>query len=225
MGILAGDLLDAYAHEVLANSKFLPVAKVEALNQLSLVLKDVIIGEGMDVHYPLQQEVSEKDVFNVLGLKTARYTVDGPLKIGAILAGADKKILDVLNKYSMALGVAYQIQDDLLGIFGKQEKTGKSVDSDIKEGKKTLLVIEAQKRANAKQKKILAQALGNEKLTQKQAEEFRKVVIETGALEYSQKMAEKLMNEAKKTLEKATLPKEPKQFLLDIADYIISREK
>ena len=85
----------------------------------------------------------EKEILEVHRNKTAKYTVEGPLHLGAMLAGADEKILKVFSDYAVPVGIAFQIQDDILGAFGNEKKLGKPVCSDLREGKQTLLVAKA----------------------------------------------------------------------------------
>ncbi len=156
--------------------------------------------------------------------KTAKYTFEGPLHLGAILGGADDKFLNQLSQYAIPAGIAFQIQDDILGIFGDEKKTGKPVGSDIRQGKYTILVAKAFEKANPRQKKILARCLGNKNLTKKDIEDFRKVIIESGSLDYAKNLAMKLVWEAKKELEKIKMNSETKKFLRGIAEYMIKRE-
>jgi geranylgeranyl diphosphate synthase type I len=152
------------------------------------------------------------------------YTFDGPIKIGAILAGANDSSLEALSRYSVPLGKAFQIQDDILGMFGTEEKLGKPVTSDLKEGKKTLLILEALSRANKNQKEIIELNLGNKKVTYNSLKQVRKVIEETGSLEESNSFAKQLVEEAINELNKMKLRKEGKDFLLNIAEYMIKRE-
>src|SRR5579859_4403380 len=101
---------------------------------------ETAVGEILDIEIPHQKlPQKEQDVINVAHLKTARYTVTGPLLTGAILAGADQALQDIIKRFGDNLGIAFQIQDDILGVFGSEVEIGKSVSSDIEEGKLTLL--------------------------------------------------------------------------------------
>lgn len=224
-GILAGDLTSTFSYEILADSNFLMELKNKAIKRLNQILEDVINGQILDIFLKVGRKLNKEDIFKILEYKTARYTIEGPLQIGAILAGAGSKTLQILSQYAIPLGMAFQIKDDILGMFGDSKITGKTIDSDIKEGKQTLLILEARQRTDAKQKKIIAGTLGNINATKKQIQELKKIVRETGSLDYSLREAKKLVNRAKIVIEKSNFSLEVKQFLIGIADYIIQREK
>lgn len=159
--------------------------------------------------------------------KTARYTFEGPLHLGCVLAGQEKntKLLEAFSAYSLPVGGAFQIQDDILGVFGSEQKLGKSVGADIIEGKQTLLVVQALKSGTARQKGAIKNLLGKKDLTKPEVESFRRILRETGSLEYSQKLAGKLVAESLSVLKNVEFKnKEAKNFLESIAEYIIKRE-
>ncbi|MBA4320744.1 MAG: hypothetical protein C0412_20325 [Flavobacterium sp.] len=195
------------------------------MNKLNSILSNVAIGQELDIFYSTEQKIRLKDILKVLEYKTAKYTIEGPLHLGAILAEADQRTIRILSRYAIPLGIAFQIQDDILGIFGDEKKTGKSIDSDLKQGKQTLLIFQAQKYATPKQKKIIKHALGNQNLNRFQVEEIRRIIRETKSLEYAQKLTKKLVNQSKDAVKKSSLPQEVKYFLMDFADYVISRNK
>lgn len=224
-GIIAGDLLSTFGYKLLTQSNFQQSAKIKALDVLNQAMINVEVGQILDVFLGLETRLTEDEILKILEYKTARYSIEGPLFIGAILAEANQKTLKILHQYAIPLGIAFQIQDDILGMFGDENKTGKLVGADIKEGKPNLLIFKAQKQANPKQKKILIEALGNPNLTKMQLEKVKTIIIKTGSLQYSQNLAQKLVAQSKGILKKAHFPKEVKQSLISIADYIIQRER
>jgi geranylgeranyl diphosphate synthase type I len=98
------------------------------------------------------------------------------------------------------------------------------VGSDVRQGKKTLLVVKAFERATKKQKEVLNKCLGNKDLTEEELDEFREIIIDTGSLAYARKLAEDLIAQSKKEIAKADIELEAKDFLLDIAEYMLNRE-
>lgn len=224
MGIIIGDMVSALGNQVLFQSSFRPERVIKALNRLQDVVSLTVIGQSQDVGLGYKKKGTELEVMKMYENKTARYTIEGPLHLGAILAGADKKLLDALSRYSVPIGIAFQIQDDILGIFGTEKKLGKPVGSDIKEGKQTVLIVKARELANSKEKVVIKNVLGKKDLSLREIENFRKVIIDTGALDYAKNMARNLIAKGKKALEGATINKEAKEFLLGIADYMINRE-
>ncbi len=224
MGLIIGDMAAALGNEIIFNSRFEPEIVLRALDKLQDIVTTTVSGEIFDVMLEARGKASEKDVLEVFENKTAKYTVEGPLHLGAMLAGADEKILKNYSEYAVPVGIAFQIQDDILGAFGNEKKLGKPVCSDLREGKQTLLVIKALENGNAQQRKLIKNLLGKKDVTPGEIETFRDVICETGSLEYSKNLAKNLVQKGKQALEKAKIKKEAKEFLAGIADYIVRRE-
>lgn len=213
------------AYKALADSSFANALKIKAISKLSKTVFNTAMGEMSDVLAENLPNVNEKQVLNILEYKTARYTIYGPFSIGLTLAGKSEKDISRLRDYAVPLGVAFQIRDDILGMFGDSAVTGKPVGADLKEGKKTLLIINALRKAMPKQKQIILKNLGNKGCSEKGLNEVREIIKETGSLDYSNRLAEKLAAESKKALHKLPLSGKNKMILSDIADYIVKRNK
>jgi geranylgeranyl diphosphate synthase type I len=226
MAILCGDLANQFALEIIADSEFAAVDKERLMRAVSREISEVIFGQINDILLTYQQEFTEEDVLKVHQYKTAPYTFRLPLHSGAILAGADEGQLEIIEKYAMPCGIAFQIRDDILGVFGDDADTGKESISDIVEGKKTILVTEAYKHANDSQIKVLEECLGNTDLTDEQASRFRQVIRDTGSLEYSQKRGKEYVEIAKQELSQLTnVESGSLEFLMELADYMVSRQQ
>lgn len=223
--ILAGDLAASYCYEILDETNFKPQFKIKAIMRLNQMMETVLNGQIMDIFLGVGRQLTSKDIHKILRNKTASYTVEGPLQIGAILAGASAKTLSILKEYGIFLGIAFQLKDDILGMFGNKKVTGKSDSSDIKEGKQTLLITEAKKRATVSQRKIITQTLGNQHATVQQINSVKKIVTETGALASIIKEAEKYADQAKAVVDKSAFPGKVKSFLIEITDYIVYRDR
>jgi len=224
MAIIVGDMLAALGNQALYESAFDPKLVVEALKKLQGIVAMTVIGESEDIHIEYRGKATVEEIIKMYEHKTARYTFEGPLHLGAILGGADEKFLSQLSRYAIPAGIAFQIQDDLLGVFGSEKKTGKPAGSDIRQGKYTLLVAKAYEKADKKQKAVLAGLLGKKNLNNKDIVDFQRVICETGAYDYVNSMSLVLVSKAKEDLSKMEIKKEAKDFLCDIADYMIERE-
>jgi geranylgeranyl diphosphate synthase type I len=224
-GILAGDVTSFFGYDILAKSEFPQPLKIKALDRLNQMLTDVFSGEVLDVFLGIKHQLFQDEIFKILEYKTAKYTIEGPRHLGAILAGADNKVLERLSDYAIPVGVAFQIQDDILGMFGDEKKLGKPVGSDLREGKQTLLILKARKSASKKERKIIHQALGNPNLTKNQLEKVREIIIKTDSLNFVQDLAQKLTSQSKVVIEKSNFSSEVKEFLTGLADFVIKREK
>jgi len=224
MAIIIGDMISAIGHKILFNSQFKAENIIKALIKLQDIISCTVVGEAQDVYIEYRGKTSEKEVLKMYENKTAKYTIEGPLHLGAILAGTDEKILNGLSRYAIPIGIAFQIQDDILGIFGSEEKLGKTVGSDISEGKQTLLVVKAKEKGNKEQKEMLNTLLGKKDLTKNEIKEFQNIIRATGSLDYANNLAKKLIIESKIELKNLQVNSEAKNFLLEIADYMVERE-
>jgi len=227
IAITAGSLAGSYSVDTLSKTDFDAETKIKAVRKLEQIHRYTAAGQTLDhtINHRKTEEVTEEDVLKIHELKTAQYTIAGPLELGAILGKGTKEQIKVLREFGIKAGKAFQTYDDMLGLYGTKEKLGKPVDSDLKEGKKTLLILKALENGNEEQKEKIKKALGNKNITQKQVEEVRKIVKETGSYEYSKKRVSKMIEESKEALKDSNkINPEIKEFLLGIADYIITRE-
>lgn len=221
--ILAGDLAITFADELLNTAPF-PAERIRRAKQYyDLMKKQVIYGQYLDVLVPLKKEVTEKDVLTIIEYKTAKYTVERPLHIGAALAGAEEDDFKIFSSYGIPLGQSFQMQDDIMGTFSNAEKIGKPVDSDIKEGKQTMLVVKAYEFSKKEERKFLDNVMGNNKASDKDIEGVREIIRNSGALTYCQELSNILIKRAKKSMEKVRFEEEGKKFLLEAADYLLTR--
>ncbi|MDO8627433.1 MAG: polyprenyl synthetase family protein [Candidatus Diapherotrites archaeon] len=224
VALLGGDLLASFGYDALIQSSFSDNLKFKALNKLNEIIYDTCFGQVLDMLGGAKKELTEDEILQIQTLKTARYSVEGPLILGAILGGAKPNDLKILSNYGIPVGQAFQIQDDILGMFGNEEKIGKPADSDLKEGKKTLLILKALEKGSEDQKKIIRYALGNKDLNKNDADRVRQAIKDTGSYDYSVQLAKKLIAKGKFALKKGKFNSEGKEFLLGIADYMLSRE-
>lgn len=225
MAIMVGDIGIYGAIDLISKSSFPEKVKHKVIQELIDFMMKTAYGENLDVDLAYREKVKEKDIAIINTLKTAYYTLVGPLKMGGILAGATSQQLKKFEGYGTPVGIAFQLQDDILGMFGSVEKLGKPVDSDIKEGKNTLLYTQILKRGTAAQRKRLISLWGKKDITPGEVEEARKIIRETGSLEYSQKLAKKLVEKGKKAVPRITKNSKLQEVFLSLADFIIEREK
>lgn len=222
--ICSADIAFKMAFKMLIESSFEEKIKIKAIDKLCDLIFNTAVGEMSDVLAEDTKDITEEQAINILEYKTARYTVEGPLHLGLIMAGAGDKLLKDSTAFSIPLGIAFQIQDDILGVFGTSEETGKPVGADIREGKKTLLIVKALEWGSANDKKEIMSALSNRRVSAAQVEKVKQIIIDTGSLEYSKKLAEKLVDRSRRALMKSKLSKKNKKFFSDIAGFIIKRK-
>lgn len=225
MAITAGDLLGAMGSQCLFSTRFSPERVVRALKRLQESISRTGLGQAMDVHMEYMKKATEEKVLSMYKNKTARYTVECPLHLGAILAGAEDALLEALSRYALPIGVAFQLQDDLLGAFGVSNKTGKAVGSDIQEGKMTLLVVKALEMGTLKDKKYLRNVLGNgSSVSEKALQRVQDIFRGTGALAYVTDFSARLVEEGRCAIEDIHCKSERSRlFLMNMAEYISKR--
>lgn len=223
LAVLLGSLCEAWALELVLSAPVPPDRTSAAGRIVARALDEVTVGQMQDVAAPLGRELSASDVLAVQRMKTGSYTFELPLRLGAVLAGAREPVLAALAAFALPLGQAFQIADDLLGTFGTPEVTGKANASDLREGKRTLLVARAFEAAGPRDAAILKAGLGKPDLSDTGAEELREVLVRTGAVESCRRDAERLRAKAVGALDGAPLPASVAQALRDVADYAVRR--
>jgi len=204
LGIIAGDIVYALAIDAFLTIKENPKRKEKALKYFVQTAAFTAMGEFIDTIHSVQRlkKIKEKDVFLNYTLKTARYTFDCPLVTGAILAGADQKDIKKLSQLGILVGQAFQIQDDIIGIFDSQKNIGKSILSDLAESKKTILVCHAYNKLSSQNKKCFTESFNKPKKTYKDLVTFRKLFIQLGSLDYSLQEVENRVQKTLKILKK-----------------------
>jgi geranylgeranyl diphosphate synthase, type I len=227
MAIIVGDMLGAFGNDIIFSSDFAPERKFLALSKLQNIVSFTVIGQARDIYTEYLGKADEQEILSMYKNKTAKYTVEGPLHLGALLAGASEELLNTLSAYAIPLGIAFQIQDDILGIFGSTERLGKPTGSDIQEGKITLLVSRALRDGDKKQKKRIKEILARgDKLMKQEIKEFRELIEITGAKEGAKQLAAQYIKEGKEALEKIRekLDARAYNFLSSIAEYMMKRD-
>lgn len=221
--ILAGDLALAFAEEILTSAPFPQERLRRARYYFDQMKTQVLYGEFLDVLGGYKKTLTEDEVLQILDYKTAKYTVERPLHIGAMLAGADYKILETFTAYAIPFGQAFQMQDDIVGTFGQEENIGKPNDSDIKEGKKTLLLAKATEKASKNDREVLSKVVGNKAASEDQIESVRKIIKKTGAYDYCIRLSLRLLQQARNAISDKDISREGYSYLASAVDYLEKR--
>jgi geranylgeranyl diphosphate synthase type I len=178
--ILLGDLLLSWADELLRGCGFEEARVLEALGYLDTTRSEVIAGQFLDVSVQARRASDVDAAMTVLRYKSAKYSVERPLHIGAALAGGSPEVFASLSDFGLPLGEAFQLRDDLLGVFGDPAVTGKPAGDDLVEGKRTVLVALALDHAPAEAARILDERLGTG-LDATEIDRLRGIIEESGA--------------------------------------------
>lgn len=225
--IVAGDQILALADRAFSEYPYFDGRFQDARRVFDQMTVEINYGQYLDVIGNLMGLVDEDWVVKVMRFKTAGYTVEKPLLTGAILAEANSRQQEALSGYGIPLGIAFQIRDDILGMFGNEAEVKKPVDSDLKEGKKTLLVVhtvgELEKQHREEDRKRFFEILGNQELSKEDYEWVQDLMTNTGALEYCENQVAALTDQAKQSLVGEDFEPGAKKYLLGIADYLVAR--
>ncbi len=188
--VLLGDLLFAWSVSMAEQAGGLSERTKRARPYLDAMRSEVLAGQFLDLTSqakPSQSPDMLKDATLVMGFKTAKYTVARPVQIGAALGLADDDTLQALSMFGTHVGYAFQMRDDLLGLFGDPAVTGKPAGDDLREGKKTVIIGYALSEARPADATRLAQMLGDPSLSRADIDEACRILIESGAVESTEK--------------------------------------
>ena len=227
MALSVGDVVLCLGYERVLQCNLDKEKVLQAAKVLMRGITNTAFGQIYDVTLPKLGELTEEKVLAVHKAKTSIYTFQNPLIIGGILVGLPDKVLTKLKDYSDKGGVAFQLQDDVLGMFGDSAKTGKSINSDLLQGKSTLLIAKTLEFGSELQKNDLLRVWGKTKATKTEILKAKKAIVDSGSLEYSINKARGLAEEAitiAENLNKYNLNKEAIEYLRGIAEYIVTRE-
>lgn len=219
--ILLGDLLLCWSDELLTGSGLDAEQLVRARPVYERMRTEVGAGQYLDVLAqarradPPDQRADRAN--RVIRAKAARYSVEQPLLLGGRAAGASPNVVSCYSAYGLAIGEAFQLRDDVLGVFGDPETTGKPAGDDLREGKQTLLVTYAAKAADPEQADLFDRRLGNPDLDGPGVAELRSAITDTGALDRVEALIAERLEQARHALAETTLAHDANEALESLA--------
>jgi geranylgeranyl diphosphate synthase type I len=223
--ILVGDLALAWADDALVGAGLPADALSRAWVPWQAMRTEMIMGQHLDLLAVARREESLEHAVRVAVFKTASYTVERPLHLGAALAGADADVVDCLRAYGRDIGVAFQLRDDLIGVFGDSSATGKPVGEDLREGKRTPLMAIALSRAQGKPvaQRLLRRCLESGSVSERTVSDARDLLVELGAVTAVEDHIEKLAGSGLAALERAAIDDEARGELVRLASRAVQR--
>ncbi|CAN5146062.1 polyprenyl synthetase family protein [soil metagenome] len=223
--LLAGDACFSLANQLLLTSGFDSLRTVSATQLQQRTVTQVVAAEVTETDY-LNTVKFPKDeqILQLYRDKTASYSFALPLQLGALFAGADSSELLVLSEIANDLGVAFQLQDDLLGIFGHEDKMGKSNLSDLREGKRTALILKTLELAKPPDQKKLLSILGDQNVDTADLKQARIIITTSGAKEYSSNQVWQYSQRAMDKISDSSLSQPAQELLHDLIKILIRRE-
>jgi geranylgeranyl diphosphate synthase type I len=225
IAITAGDLLFAKVYNSVmrcASSKHIPNRRVlQALSVITGAAVSVCRGQALDMLFANMEEVSEEQYLRMIGRKTAAL-LKASAQSGAIFGGGTASQIELLGEFAYYCGLAFQIVDDVLGLTADEKVIGKPVGSDVREGKKTIVIVHALNKANRKQRQLILSTLGKREAPLSRMEEVIRAVGSLGSTNYAMSKAKDFIDKAKGRL--SSFPASPaKNTLLELSNFLVSR--
>jgi geranylgeranyl diphosphate synthase type I len=221
--VLVGDLAIALADQAFLSSGFPPEMLLPGMERYDRMRTDMVAGQFLDVEASQRAGLAEDQARRIAVLKSGAYTVEGPLHIGAILGGASPDLVRSLSVYGSALGEAFQLRDDLLGLFGDPEITGKDRHSDLREGKRTVPVARALAAAGPEDRGFLESRLGHRDLTEVEVERIRSIIEASGAVAGTMSLIEGLGARARSAVDRSLVPPDTADLLVEMVEVLAAR--
>ena len=226
IAIVAGDLLFAKVYEAITKHTDIKRVKPKRILQVMQEVSEATIvlceGQTRDMMFETKETVSEAEYFKMIEGKTAAL-FETSARCGGLLGGATKSKVKRLGEFGRYAGIAFQVIDDVLALTADEKVLKKPVGNDIREGKRTLMVVYALEKASKRQRKKILETLGNKNASREQIQETIRLIDSLGAIRYAKKLADRYIKKAKKAL--ARFPdSEDKEDLINLADLIFARQ-
>ncbi|MEX2324592.1 MAG: polyprenyl synthetase family protein [Nitriliruptoraceae bacterium] len=223
VAILVGDLALVYSDDLFLRARVDTDRLVAGFKHFTQLREEVMAGQYLDLHHATSGAGSRSDALTVATLKSGRYSVSRPLEVGAVLASADDTFIDGLRAFGDPLGRAFQVRDDLLGLFGDEATTGKSTSSDLREGKRTLIIAEALARLDDESRTALERGLGKPDLSDTTADELKALLRASGAKAAAESYVRESVTEANLALSRLAIDEPVRQALSGFVDLLSYR--
>ena len=217
--ILIGDLALVWNEEALHDSG-LESTEVNSIHDI--MRTELMAGQFLDVYEQTQNSFSVERSLKIARYKSGKYSIERPLHFGAALAKPKsiENYYNIYSEYGLPLGEAFQLRDDLLGVFGDPSETGKPAGDDLREGKRTALVAYAHDRGDAATKKLIETKLGTSNI-----EGLADAILESGAVTHVEDLIEKLSESALDAIERDEINQEAKTLLIEMVSLVTKRTR
>lgn len=225
-GICIGDLGFFISYRIINNANISKELKEEIVKIYSKTLHNTVNGEIVDVELPLKtldfhKKMDEKIIYDIYVNKTAWYTIIGPVLIGAASAGASAEDKEKLIEMGTNLGIAFQIKDDLLGLYSSTNEMGKTL-NDIKEGKQTIIYKYAIDKASDGDLLIIKKYYGNPNVTEDESKLIIDLFDKLGARKNAEELVKKYTDNGINIINDMDISN--KELFIEFADYLLKRK-
>jgi len=225
VGIIGGDTAFIMGSEAFFNNNFSRDLNLNSIRYYRQAFIEVIHGVLIEIDMVNHKNLSIDEYINMISLKTGAL-IEKSILIGASYANIEKEYTPLLSTFGVNLGIIFQIIDDILGTFGEEKVTGKPIDGDIREGKRTCLLIETMNSLEAKKKDNLANIFSKSEISVEEVEEVRDLFMEADAINSCKKLATKYYEEAEDAIEKLkpVVNDSEIEFFENLLKFVLERE-
>jgi geranylgeranyl diphosphate synthase type I len=223
--VLLGDIALAWADDLFTTAGLPTDALARALPPWQAMRTEMLAGQYIDMLTQARGDETPEAALRIDRWKTAAYTVERPLHIGAALAGADADVIAAYRRFGADLGIAFQLRDDLLGVFGDPAVTGKPAGDDLREGKRTLLLALGLRQARPVDAAVLRERIGQPDLTDDDVTRVRTVLVDSGAVAAVEQRIAELTGSALAALDTAPIAPVAAHRLADLAVSATRRDR
>ncbi|WP_407687469.1 polyprenyl synthetase family protein [Mycobacterium sp. HUMS_1102779] len=215
--VLLGDLCLIWAEQMLRDSGLAPDQLQRAWPRYDAMRSELAVGQFADLANDVRDLPTMESVLALARLKSGNYTVRRPLEIGAAMAGCGERLLGGLGDYGCAVGEAFQLRDDILGVFGSPAVTGKPSGGDLLERKATSVVVAAHQLADASTRRQFRELMDDDRLDAAAVDHWRTLILSTGAVQWIEQLIAERVAAARKALDRSGIGGEIGDALVDMA--------
>jgi len=225
MAILGGDSLINLGAEAITAAKLDADVGMLCQHYYQFAYSNLVDGVLLEMNMITDEDSTSEMYLQMVRMKTA-VLFDRSLMMGAAMARANESQLQALMEFGIKVGQAFQVQDDILGSFGDEKKTGKSTSGDIREGKKTMLVFETYDKATPERREEFDALYGKEGMSEEEVDKVRSIFRDMGSLKACQELMDHLLTTGQASLDKAEPALNPKykSFLIEMSNFLIQRD-
>jgi len=221
--VLLGDLALVWSDQMLNSAGLTTEQLARLLPYYNEMRVELMAGQFLDIHEQTQKTTSVDRSMKIARYKSGKYTIERPLHLGAAMASAPAEIFTALSAYGLPLGEAFQLRDDLLGVFGDPSVTGKPAGDDLREGKRTALIAMTNDRQSEAQREIARKHFGKPDLDAEGVSLLREIIESTGARKELEATIERLTDQALTAAQAAVFTEDGNAMLVELANIATKR--